>query len=94
MSKTEIYSWRLTADLKRRLEAAARREGTSIGGLIEVAVLEHVTKRDVSDDAAEQVRLRQELSGVIGAYRSEDRLGSVEVKQRIGARIAEKLGRG
>jgi hypothetical protein len=33
MSKTEVCSWRLDADLKRRLEAAAHEEKTSIGAL-------------------------------------------------------------
>lgn len=35
MKKTQVYSWRLDADLKRRLEEAAREEGISIAVLLE-----------------------------------------------------------
>lgn len=34
MGKSEVYSWRVTADLKAALEDAAREERTSVGKLL------------------------------------------------------------
>lgn len=35
MPKTEVYSWRLSTELKRRLEAQARRRRTSVSELVD-----------------------------------------------------------
>ncbi len=40
MSKTEVYSWRLSTELKTQLEAAARDEKTSVGAILERVVRE------------------------------------------------------
>jgi hypothetical protein len=97
MSKTEVYSWRLTPDMKRTLEAAAREEGASIGAIIEKACrawLEHTPARTA--DAAEQQRLNLVLDAIIREARERDPGGpptpsatNENVRKAIGRKLAK-----
>ena len=68
MSKSEVYSWRLTPELKKQLEAAARDEKTSIGAVLDRVVREWLAKRPLSgeDDAEQQRRLRERAMKAVG----------------------------
>jgi hypothetical protein len=68
MSKSEVYSWRLSNELKTQLETAARDEKSSIGAILERAVREWLAKRPVGeeDDADQQRRLRERAMKVVG----------------------------
>jgi hypothetical protein len=68
MSKSEVYSWRLTPALKMQLEAAARDEKTSIGAVLDRVVREWLAKRPLSeeDDAEQQRRLRERAMKAVG----------------------------
>jgi hypothetical protein len=70
MSKSEVYSWRLDPDLKRRLEEAARDENTSIGGLLDRIARDWLgSRRPDEDEAALQGRLHAKAAEVIGSIR-------------------------
>ena len=58
--KTEVYSWRLTRDLKDDIDEAARRERVSVARLLERIAREWLKARAAAaaDDEAEQERLR------------------------------------
>ena len=58
--KSEVYSWRLSPDLKADLEAAAQRGRVSIARLLEHIAREWLKARAsaAEDDEAEQERLR------------------------------------
>lgn len=68
MSKSEVYSWRLTPALKAELEAAARDEETSIGTILDRVVREWLARRPSSeeDDAEQQRQLRERAMKVVG----------------------------
>jgi len=68
MSKSEVYSWRLSTELKTKLEAAARDEKTSIGAVLERVVREWLDahKSGAEDDADEQRRLRERVMRTVG----------------------------
>lgn len=68
MSKSEVYSWRLSTELKTKLEAAAKDEKTSIGTILDRAVREWLDARVPSDedDAEQQRRLRERAMKAIG----------------------------
>lgn len=68
MSKSEVYSWRLSTELKTKLEAAAKDEKTSIGTILDRAVREWLDARIPSeeDDAEQQRRLRECAMKAIG----------------------------
>src|SRR5579863_274524 len=76
--KTEVYSWRISPELKTDLEAEARREKLSVSALLDRLASEGLAERRSRSEAddAEQARLHaaaEKLCGTIrgGAARSE-----------------------
>jgi len=77
--KTEVYSWRISPELKTGLEAEARREKLSVSALLDRLASEGLAERRSRSEAddAEQARLHaaaEKLCGTIrggGAARSE-----------------------
>ena len=67
-TKSEVYSWRLSPELKMRLEAAARDEKTSIGTILDRVVREWLAKRTPSEeeDAEQQRQLRKRAMKATG----------------------------
>jgi hypothetical protein len=72
--KTEVYSWRLSADRKAMLEEEARREGTTVSALLDRVTgdwLAHRRNGHSHDDAA-QAALRKRVMKTVGTIRSGD----------------------
>jgi len=65
MTKSEVYSWRVSPDLKMRLEAAAKDEKLSVGSLLERIAREWLNGRRLSDED-EQRRLRERVMRTVG----------------------------
>jgi hypothetical protein len=77
--KSEVYSWRVSTDLKTGLEREARRRKTSLAALLDLAARDWLSKGAAKPDGdAEQTRLRKAASKCFGtvaggdAYRSEN----------------------
>jgi hypothetical protein len=87
LSKSEVYSWRLTRELKIQLEAAARDEKTSIGTVLDRVVREWLAKRTFSeeDDAEQQRRLRERAMKAVGTV-------SIGLGPYTNARVREVMG--
>ena len=87
--KSEVYSWRLSRDLKCELEEAACREGVSIAQLLERIVREWLKTRAAAaaDDEAEQERLRAVAMRYIGTLRS----GDPDLSEKVSERVREGL---
>jgi hypothetical protein len=83
--KTEVYSWRLSPDLKDDLEEAARRERVSVSRLLECIAREWLKARAAAaeDDEAEQERLRAIAMRYVGTLRSGDPHLSEKVSERV-----------
>ncbi len=65
MSKSEVYSWRLTPELKAELEAAARAEKVSVADLLAQAVRAWLGKKTpIETDEAKQARINAALDEV------------------------------
>ena len=95
MSKSTTYSWRLSTDLKARLEAAAREEMADVGAILDRVVREWLAKRPrqltPEEDAKEQRRLREQLMKAAGTVSSG--LGSAtnaEVRKVMGEILEKK----
>jgi hypothetical protein len=65
MTKSEVYSWRVSPDLKMKLEAAARDEKLSVGALLERIAREWLREHRLNDEE-EQRRLRERVMRTIG----------------------------
>jgi hypothetical protein len=73
--KTEVYSWRLSAERKADLEAEARRERTSVSALLDRVTAEWLAQRrngHSNGDDAEQAALRKRVMKTVGTIRSGD----------------------
>jgi hypothetical protein len=72
--KTEVYSWRLSAQRKADLEAEAHREGTSISSLLDQVTADWLAERrnGHSDDEAQQAALHQRVMDTVGTIRSDE----------------------
>jgi hypothetical protein len=68
MSKSEVFSWRLSPALKADLEAAARAEKTNVTAILERLVRDWLATRRSSEDedAEQQRRLRERVLGAVG----------------------------
>jgi len=86
-SKSEVYSWRLTPELKSELEEAARSERTTVATILDRVVREWLNARQPSEeeDAAEQRRLRERGLRAIGTV-------SVGGESATNARVREVMG--
>ena len=93
--KTEVYSWRLSPDLKSDLEEAARRERVSVSRLLERIAREWLKARAAAaeDDEAEQERLRAIAMQFVGTIRGGDPGRASEVSNRVRELLARKYGR-
>ena len=94
MKKSEVYSWRLSTATKTALEDEARREGTTVSGLLERMTREWMARRRLTadDDAAEQVRLHERARQAIGTING-GLPPSTSVREVVRARLKRRHGR-
>lgn len=88
--KTEVYSWRVSAELKSGLKEAARAKKLSMSEALEVAATEWIDRQKEPDDDAEQARLRAVLAQCIGVSASGRRNRSTQVSQDMKEKLSKK----
>jgi hypothetical protein len=94
MRRAEVYSWRVATEVKAALEEAARREGESIGSLLERIALEWLgARRGATDGDDEQARLHVAAAKTFGTIASGDRERSATVRMAIRRRLTARRGR-
>jgi hypothetical protein len=93
MSKSEVYSWRLSPALKADLEAAARAEKTSVSAVLEHLVRDWLRERAQVDEA-EQKRMRAALLACAGTYKGDGTSATnARVREVMGEYLEAKLAR-
>ena len=85
--KTEVYSWRVAADLKSGLEREAQRRKMSLAGVLDLAAREWLSKGSAEGDEEEQLRLRKAASDCLGTIASGDARGSEMVRETVRKRL-------
>jgi hypothetical protein len=91
--KTEVYSWRLSADLKAEIEDQARSESKSMSALLEELTSDglRVRRRGNSGQATARAALLKRVLPTVGTIRSGDPYLASKVNQTVRGRIARKL---
>ena len=91
MPKTEVYSWRVSTEMKTALEEAARREKHQISRLLERIVQEWLKESHSGrrKDSTEQRRLHQAAARAIGRIGGGNPRRSETARQALRARIAK-----
>lgn len=91
MPKTNVYSWRLSSEMKTTLEEVASREQASVSKLLERIVTDWLAEhRYVRDDAAEQQRLHAAVAATFGAIQGGDPNRSANVRQALRAKLRQR----
>ena len=92
MTKTEVYSWRLSPAMKYALEEAARQEQESIGRLLERIIAQWLAQRRATsdDDTAEQQRLHDAAVQTFGMIRGGNPNRSATASQAVRAKLAQR----
>jgi hypothetical protein len=93
--KTEVYSWRVSTDLKIGLECEARRRKKSLSSILDLAARDWLSKAgtEIREDDEEQVRLRNAASNCLGTLASGDAHRSENAKQAIRQRLRQRHDR-
>lgn len=91
MKKSEVYSWRLTPELKSRLENAARAEEVSFSGLLEgIAEKWLAGHRDSDGEEERQRRLQTAAAATFGTLRGGDPTRASRARELVRARLREQ----
>ncbi len=93
--KTEVYSWRLSAQKKIELEMQARREGKSVAQLLDEMSSEWLNGRRNSQslDQIEQGRIRERVMAIAGSLSGGDPHRAANASKRVHEILRERYGR-
>ena len=93
--RSEVYSWRLSRELKEDLEEAARREGISLARLLERIARDWLKAQATAaeDDEAEQERIRARAMRFVGSIQGGDPDRAAKARERVREVLARKYGR-
>jgi hypothetical protein len=96
MGKSEVYSWRVSPDVKQALEQAARERKVSVARILDEIVREGLARlrrnRDRDEREAEE-RFRLAASPSIGSIAGCDPKRASRARDRIRARLHRRRGR-
>ena len=86
--KTEIYSWRVSTELKTDLEREARRRKVSLSAALDLAAQEWLKKSGVSaDDEERQRQLHKAAAECFGVLTG----GDPRLSERVGEAVRQRL---
>ena len=93
--KTEVYSWRVSAQKKLELEMEARRQGKSVAQLLDEISSEwlKVQQNSSQRDDAEQAALRRRIMKTVGTIRGGDPTRASRAGELVREAIREKYDR-
>lgn len=92
--KTEVYSWRVSPDLKTDLEREARRRKISLSAALDLAAQDWLKKRDGDpNDAARQQHLQRAAAACFGKFAGGNSGRSESARQAVRDRLRRKHAR-
>ena len=92
MTKNEVYSWRLSSELKIALEHAARRRDLSLSQLLEQVMCDWLedSRVESENEMSEQKRLHAEAARTFGRIASGDPHLSTRARDLVRARLKKR----
>jgi hypothetical protein len=92
--KTEVYSWRVSSDVKTSLEREARRRKISMSAALDAAAREWLQKSGMTNEGdEEQRRLQKAASKWLGTLASGNAQRSETASQAVRERLRRRYGR-
>jgi hypothetical protein len=92
--KSEVYSWRVSTDLKTGLEREARQRKISVAAVLDLAARDWLNKggAEIEGDE-EQARLQKAASKCFGTLASGNAHRSENARQAVRQRLRRHYGR-
>ena len=91
--KSEVYSWRVSTDLKMDLEYEARRRKMSVAAVLDLAAREWLKKHADREDEKEQKRIIRRAMKAVGTIELEGGpFTNEKVRQIIRERLMKRYG--
>jgi hypothetical protein len=92
--KSEVYSWRVSTDLKTGLEREARQRKISVAAVLDLAARDWLNKggAEIKGDE-EQARLQKAASKCFGTLASGNAHRSENARQAVRQRLRRHYGR-
>lgn len=87
MSKSEVYSWRLSPELKAALEREAKRESRPVSALLEDIVRRWLADNTSGEDQERQRQVRSTARACFGSLHS----GQADRSERVRDIVRQKL---
>jgi hypothetical protein len=94
-AKTEIYTWRVSATLKSKLEDAAREQQRSVAQLLDEIVTERLQNADrkaYADDEAQR-RLHDQVRPLLGSISGDGSRRSERVRELVREKLKGRRSR-
>lgn len=92
--KTEVYSWRVSRELKSGLEREARRSGKSLSAVLDIAAKQWLAGiRPALAEEDEQRRLHEAAAQCFGTISRVDRRPGEAVRDAVRRRLQQRHGR-
>jgi hypothetical protein len=91
--KSEVYSWRVSTDLKTGLEREAQRRKMSLSAVLDLAARDWLDKGGAQEGDEEQPRLQKAASDCFGALASGDARRSEKARQAVRQRLRRRYDR-
>lgn len=92
--RTEVYSWRVSADLKSSLEREARRRKISLSAALDLAAQEWLKTRQPGEDESErQRRLQEAATQCFGAFCGGSPRRAETAREAVRERLRRKHAR-
>jgi predicted transcriptional regulator len=89
--KTEIYSWRVSSELKSDLEREARQRRAPVSSVLEAAVRDWLKKRDTDAPGDEvQRRLHAAAARCLGVLAGGNSRRAEAARETIGKRLRQR----
>lgn len=88
MRKDDVYSWRLSRSLKRRLERAAVARDRSVADLLREIVEEWLERAPAPDEEAAMEAARQRALAAVGSIAGGDPHRAERAREALRARLA------
>jgi hypothetical protein len=92
--KSEVYSWRVSTDLKTGLEREARRRKISVSAVLDLAARDWLSQSGAEMEGdEEQARLQKAASKCFGSLASGNAHRSENARQAVRQRLRRHYGR-
>jgi hypothetical protein len=91
--KAEVYSWRVSSELKLELEREARLRKVSISTVLDAAVRNWLRNSADPADAAQQLRLHQAAASCFGVLAGHNPRRSETARESVRQRLTRRYAR-